>query len=59
MDPSNTIEIDLEKLEDFQSDLRSKEFCRFVILIHRVCNKFQLYSTFVEPNVLIESDNYH
>ena len=58
LDAFDAFETDLEKLEDFQPDLRSSGFGSIISALRRDCEAFEPDSTFVELNIVRESDDY-
>lgn len=58
IDAYNAFKTDLEKLEDFQPDLESNGFGNLINFLRSECEDFEPDSTFVELNIVRESDNY-
>jgi len=57
LDVYEAFEIDFEKLEDFQPNLRSNNFCLLISFLRCECDSFEPDSTFVELNTVRESDD--
>jgi hypothetical protein len=57
LDVHEALKIDSKKLEDFQPDLRSKYFCSFISFLRCECDSFEPDSTFLEFNIVRESDD--